>query len=294
MNDFNIKSYRDFKRLIRGHTSGSLRALYDDVYYQKHVGGKETAETFFKTLGLEETQRTRVALRLAALKPGERVLDIGCGRGELAFQAAAQGAVVTGIDFSESAIAIANRTLALHDDDLRSRVIFECADAGTLDIPGDSMDCVFLIDVVEHISDGEMGHVLAEAARVLKPGGRVVIYTPNVWTRTWGHHVRNTVSLVTRGKRIPHPIVRQFRSLREDPEFDAHKIILHINEQSVLSLKRALRRHGFSGRVRIERTGNIWAGRDDPSGRILSGLYRVLGLKYFLGAEIATRAVIRK
>ena len=294
MNDIDIKSYRDFKRLISGHTSQSLHAFYDDVYYQKHVGSKEIAGAFFAGKGLEETPKTRVALRIAAMKPGERVLDIGCGRGELAFQAAARGAEVTGIDFSESAIAIANSTLAQHEEPIRSRVRFMCVDAGKLDIPDSSIDCVFLIDVVEHISAHEMDAVLSESARILKPGGRMVIYTPNVWTRTWGYGIRNIVSILSRGRRLPHPIVSQFRALQDDPEFDAHKIILHINEQSVHGLKRALQRNGFKSSVWIEQTGNKWFGRSDLMGRLVSGVYRALRLKYVFGPDIAASAVVRK
>ena len=100
--DVEIRSYGDYRRHIRGHSAKSLQALYDDAYYRRHVGSKEHADVYFSTLGLGSTEFTVVPLELARPGPGDRVLDVGCGRGEMVFQSAARGAEVVGFDFSEA------------------------------------------------------------------------------------------------------------------------------------------------------------------------------------------------
>ena len=112
-------------------------------------------------------------LDLAALAPGERVLDLGAGSGTDAFCAALQvgttGSVV-GIDFTDEQIAKATR---LRDRDRFTQVEF--LEASIDDLPFE--DAAF--DVV--ISNGVVNlspvkhRVFAEAARVLRPGGRLAI-----------------------------------------------------------------------------------------------------------------------
>lgn len=85
-----IRSYRDFRRLISGQTSRSMAALYDTLYFEKHVGDKEISGEYFSSLGLKETKYTCLPLALAEIELGDRVLDVGCGRGEIVFQAAAR------------------------------------------------------------------------------------------------------------------------------------------------------------------------------------------------------------
>ena len=122
--DVEIRSYGDYRRHIRGHSAKSLQALYDDAYYRRHVGSKEHADVYFSTLGLGSTEFTVVPLELARPGPGDRVLDVGCGRGEMVFQSAARGAEVVGFDFSEAAIAIAEETRSRHDDEIQERTRF--------------------------------------------------------------------------------------------------------------------------------------------------------------------------
>src|SRR4051794_27466364 len=100
--DVEIGSYRRYRRLIKGHSAKSLQHLYDDEYFRRHVGSKEHAEAYFVSKGLAATEFTTKPLAFGRLQPGDRVLDVGCGRGEIVFQAAARGAYAVGLDFSEA------------------------------------------------------------------------------------------------------------------------------------------------------------------------------------------------
>jgi len=293
--DFEIKSYRDFQRFIKGHTSKSLHKLYDDLYFKKHVGDKEISEIYFKNLGLAQTKYTKIPLEIAHIQPEDKVIDIGCGRGEIVFQAASQGAHVIGIDFSDSAIKIACNIREKHKEDIKSRTEFFCCNAEKLKFDDNFFDKVFLLDVVEHLSKSELRTVLFEIKRVLKPEGKLIIHTsPNVWTRNYGYWLKSFVFLLLKRKKPVHPIVDQFKMLKSDPEYDEYKLILHINEQSILSLKRNLKKCGFKSKVWLGNTGNQWSSSKDFKGKILSFFYILSRLKYILGSEIFAIASIQK
>jgi SAM-dependent methyltransferase len=102
---------------------------------------------------------------------GERVLDLCCGTGRL--RGLLRGAVsITGIDISTVAWAMAR---SRHADD--PRVGFMAMEAGTLGFPDASFDRVLFVDAIEHVRDP--AKVLAETARVLRPGGSAMITVAN-------------------------------------------------------------------------------------------------------------------
>lgn len=104
---------------------------------------------------------------------GKAVLDIGCAGGFMAEALDARGARVTGIDPAEKAIAAARRHAEEEDREIRY-------DVGVgEDLPYDdgAFDAVVSVDVLEHVSD--LGQVVREVARVLKPGGTFFFDTIN-------------------------------------------------------------------------------------------------------------------
>ena len=106
------------------------------------------------------------------LQPGMRVLDVGCGQGADAFELAAlvgPDGLVTGVDFSELLITEAVRRGA----DRGLPVKFEVGDAQALRFPDSSFDAVRTERMLMHVPDPS--RALAEMARVLRPGGRMVV-----------------------------------------------------------------------------------------------------------------------
>ncbi|HEU4733524.1 MAG TPA: bifunctional 2-polyprenyl-6-hydroxyphenol methylase/3-demethylubiquinol 3-O-methyltransferase UbiG [Kofleriaceae bacterium] len=103
-----------------------------------------------------------------------RVLDLGCGGGFLANYLAERGHDVVGIDSTAENLTIARA------HDRTGRVRYEVGDACALRFPPASFDVVCALDLLEHVEDPE--RVIAEAGRVLAPGGLFVFHTFN---RTW-------------------------------------------------------------------------------------------------------------
>jgi ubiquinone/menaquinone biosynthesis C-methylase UbiE len=110
----------------------------------------------------------RVAERLldaAGVRPGVRVLDVGCGLGRLCAAAAARGATPTGVDLADGMVAAARR--------LHPAFEFRQADAEALPFAGGSFDAVLAAFLVNHVPRPE--RAAAELCRVVAPGGRVAV-----------------------------------------------------------------------------------------------------------------------
>ncbi len=128
-------------------------------------------EAVYATPDVVEQRRT--VLEALALRPAERVLDIGCGPGYLAAEMAAAvgaGGLVHGIDASPGMLEVARR---------RSRaagsapVELAQGDATSLPFPDAVFDAAVSTQVYEYVAD--MPGALAEARRVLAPGGRLLV-----------------------------------------------------------------------------------------------------------------------
>jgi methionine biosynthesis protein MetW len=112
--------------------------------------------------------RQEAALDL--VEPGDALLDVGCGRGAVAAALAPRFDAVHGVDGDEDALAVAaDRGLVTDAVDL---------DADRLPFSRASFDAVLCLEVVEHVRDPSA--LARELARVLKPGGRLYLSTPNI------------------------------------------------------------------------------------------------------------------
>ena len=128
----------------------------------------------FSVVPRQGLDRVLAELRLG---PGDHLVDLCCGSGGIGLWfASVSGARLTGVDFSPTAIAQASRRAAAFV--ARSRASFAVADATDTSLPAKAADAVMCIDALQLVPD--RSGLLREAARVLHPGGRLVITT---WER---------------------------------------------------------------------------------------------------------------
>jgi demethylmenaquinone methyltransferase/2-methoxy-6-polyprenyl-1,4-benzoquinol methylase len=126
------------------------------------------------TAGLDRSWRRRAA-ELAAVSPGDRVLDVATGTGDLAFELAGRvhpGGEVVGIDFSEHMLELA-RTKARAQTGGGANVRFESANALSLPFSDGAFDAATVGFGARNF--GDLARGLSEMVRVVRPGGRVVV-----------------------------------------------------------------------------------------------------------------------
>jgi len=204
-------------------------SVYDREYFLSHCEGYNEFQQ--GTI----SSRLRKAANCLSGSRSLRILDVGCGRGELVQYLAKMGHSCDGIDYSKDAVEIAGKSARenLSGEEVRN-CCFHLANAERMDFDDDTFDVGFMLDVVEHLYPMELERALREVRRVLKPGGRLIIHTvPNKW-------VIKPARLAMRVLRIPSEEVR------------------HVNEQSVFSLKKGILPF-FTGRIRIERERGFWS-----------------------------------
>ncbi len=129
-------------------------------------------DTFLFRGALRELRRRTV--NLAHLQPGERALDVGCGTGTLAIEVQRRVGPtghVAGIDPGPAQIARARAKAARRN----APIEFQLGVIERLPFPDQSFDVVFSTLMMHHLPASLKRQGLSEIARVLKPGGRLVI-----------------------------------------------------------------------------------------------------------------------
>ena len=131
----------------------------------------------------------RAAVRMAQVQPGDRVLDVACGTGDLTLAFARAGAAeALGVDFTEPMLDIARQKAADSSRDGRHAdlVSFRHADAMALPFDDATFDVVSIAFGIRNVADP--AKAMAEFHRVLRPGGRLIVLefeTPRVPPMSW-------------------------------------------------------------------------------------------------------------
>ena len=158
-------------------------ATIDDVraYWERHIHDLEItrhpvgSRGFFDDLDQYHFEKLHHLLRLVDFDGwrGRPVLEVGCGAGVDLARFAKGGAIVTGVDLTASAIALAKENFA--QQGLTGH--FEVANGEALPFPDETFDFVFAHGVVQYTADPR--RLVEECRRVLKPGGQAVFQVYN-------------------------------------------------------------------------------------------------------------------
>lgn len=145
-------------RLRQEQTDETSRAAYDDVY--REVGLSQLPSFYLHIQ------------RLLALQPGERYLDISCGRAEILSLVATPEVVCHGLDWALPAVRFGRGHAP------NANLI--TGDSQALPYPDASFDVLSNIGSLEHYLD--MAAAVREMARVLRPTGRALVLVPNTFS----------------------------------------------------------------------------------------------------------------
>jgi ubiquinone/menaquinone biosynthesis C-methylase UbiE len=168
--------------MIRGEDTVSAGDRLPDPWRQVDELGE--ADRLIQVLEEADTapgwaELRRSWLDFAGVRPGQHVLDVGCGTGvvarEVAERVGEQGSV-TGVDPSSRFIEEALRRI--EGKTFRDRIVFRRADGAALPFPDSSFDLVVASAVFGHVTNGM--DVLAEMVRVTRPGGTVVAFDHDI------------------------------------------------------------------------------------------------------------------
>jgi SAM-dependent methyltransferase len=157
----------------------TTRAFYDAV-------AEDYAELFVDELAARPLERAVLAAYAELVGPGGRVADLGCGPGRTTARLASLGLDVSGLDLSESMLAIARRE--------NPGIRFAQGSMLELDFPDGSLAGVVSFYSTIHTPLEELPALFAELHRVLAPGGHLLLAfqvgdEPRHHHRPWGHPV---------------------------------------------------------------------------------------------------------
>jgi 2-polyprenyl-3-methyl-5-hydroxy-6-metoxy-1,4-benzoquinol methylase len=275
-------NYKPRESLNNKISSFVAKSEYDDDWIRE-TWGWDTPENFIRTQGRNLRPRIMASIHLAALRPGMRILDIGCGRGEVVLHCGRLGMEALGVDYSQHAIDLAESTRATHSLLDQERMQFICDDFKSSRIKG-PFDRIFLLDLVEHLNDKQLAELFKACSLLLKPDGAMVIHTlPNKWLYD-----------VTYDR-----IVRLFMPWLPSNPRTEKEMAIHVNEMTITHLAKLLKQTGLEHRVWLQDLiveQALWHKKQPLSDR-RGNLYRlmtnpVVGFLYKLLAKTPLRLLI--
>ena len=216
--------------------SKDVKHLYTETYFMESATGHDEFKVFdgkFEHL----IDKFQMVINLLDLHQSDKLLDIGCGRGELVIYHSLNSGKATGVDFSDEAIKLAMEKAG----ELKANCTFQISSFEKIDEKV-KFDRIVSIDFIEHISIEEGKAFFRKCFNLLSPGGRLIIYTyPNTIRRRFGYKLIRTFSLL---KRKPLP-------KKEPDTVSEHYKQYHLNEQNYFSLKNSAKNAGF-GKVKVQ------------------------------------------
>ncbi len=191
-------------RNTKANSQKNIHAHYDlgNAFYELWLDGTmnyssaifETPETSMKDA---QHAKVRRALRMAQVKPGDRVLEIGCGWGALAEKATSEfGASVVGVTLSTEQLEWANKRMqregVAEQADLRLQDYRDIGKAGHLSKQDAPFDAICSIEMIEAVGREYWPEYFQTVARLLKPGGHACIQSIVIADELFERYISST------------------------------------------------------------------------------------------------------
>ena len=156
---------------------------------------------------------------------------------------AERGTNVVGLDYSEDALAMACKAMENLTQEEQERIFLVNSDATRLGFPDQTFDCIFLMDIVEHLYPDQLLSCFQECHRILKGDGKLLVHTsPNRWYNDFGYPwweqpVNKILNRLFKQNLLTRPI-------RNETDLK-----VHVNEQTILSLRKLLKKLDFRFKI---------------------------------------------
>jgi ubiquinone/menaquinone biosynthesis C-methylase UbiE len=162
----------------RGSLGGAVRDDKKTITDKSKTGWGKVAQWYHETVEDRASYQKDLImpnlLRLIDIKPGVKILDLGCGEGLFTRRFAKAGAEVTAIDVALQLIEIAKREAASEGEHYKFQPRFFVSDAAAIPMVANASQDVVVINLaLQNIED--VASVFKECARVLKPGGKLFL-----------------------------------------------------------------------------------------------------------------------
>lgn len=223
--------------------------IYDKNYYLTICPG---SEEFKESGGKKLHPRLEKLLQQIIIDKSTKILDVGCGRGDITLYLGRNAKEAVGIDYSEEAIKLANSTKKNFPLTIREKVYFKVMNVRTLSFPDNYFDIVVCIDVLEHLYREEVEKAMREIKRVLKKDGILFIHTGTnkiLHDYTYRYYIFPFNKLITKIDGFIKGYA--YNSLPKDPRtIDEKK--QHVNEPTYFYLKNLFSKFKFEGKIKTE------------------------------------------
>ncbi len=183
-------------------------------YYNKRYFN-QYPEYFDLSKSKFQQYRVKNVMKIYTPLHSETVLDMGMGWGTFTFYTAQFCKAVVGIDYSITSLLLCSQHLQARPD---KNIHLACADVQAVPIQAESFDTIISADLIEHLYPDQFEGFLNECARLLKKGGKLVLWTPHD-----GHWVER---------------MRKSRLFLNPTES-------HVDYKSMSRIQAALNNHGF-------------------------------------------------
>ncbi|MEP6953447.1 MAG: methyltransferase domain-containing protein [Solirubrobacteraceae bacterium] len=149
----------------------------DYVDFYRRIGEAQLEEAYYRRHGYA-VARHHLLLGLLAphAKRGDALLDVGCASGYYTTRYLVRGGSAVGIDVAESSLTLARQRASRAG--VEARCEFRAGDLRSLPADDGSFDVVLATEVLEHVREQEQA--LRELARVVRPGGTLIVSSPSV------------------------------------------------------------------------------------------------------------------
>jgi ubiquinone/menaquinone biosynthesis C-methylase UbiE len=215
------------EQLVKLHSTGQMD-LFRDTYFRHELEKGLLALERFRDFSTDWENQS--------------VLDFGCGGGGLTCQLASRFREAWGLDLDRTKLAFAESEAARLGC---GNAHFLSYDGGRLPFSDSSFDCVFCVDVVEHLPTPD--YYISECLRVLQPGGHLLLSFGPPWRHPHGKHMWSKLPGWWTHLLFPRSVVMEVRGY--DPSTTWETIGLH--RLTVAAFDSIMRRSGFE-QVHVE------------------------------------------